>query len=95
MHGLSGISRYVTIDGIDIHYVEAGQGSSDLLYHELAASAFTRQDNITALSQHYRVFVFDLLGHGDSDNPDVDYSPGTSPISCARPSSNWASVTPQ
>ena len=75
MHGLSGISRYVTVDGTDIHYVQAGQGSPVLLYHELVAAAFTRQDNITVLSQHYRAFVFDLLGHGESDKPDVDYYP--------------------
>ena len=75
MHGLSGISRYVTVDGIVIHYVEAGQGSPVLLYHGLASAAFTWRDNIAALSQHHRVFAFDVLGHGDSDKPDVDYYP--------------------
>ncbi|MCH9039695.1 MAG: alpha/beta fold hydrolase [Chloroflexi bacterium] len=75
MHGLSGKSRYVTVDGINIHYVEAGQGSPVMLYHGLASAVFTWRGNMTALSRHYRVFAFDVLGHGDSDKPDVDYYP--------------------
>lgn len=75
MHGLPGTSRRVTAGGFGIHYVEAGQGPSVLLYHGLASAVFTWRDNIAALSQHHHVFAFDMLGHGDSEKPDFDYYP--------------------
>lgn len=75
MHGLTGTSRHITVDGVKIHYVEAGQGSPVLLYHGLAAAVFTWRENMSVLSRHHRVFAFDVLGHGDSDKPDVEYDP--------------------
>lgn len=75
MHGLTGTSRHVTVDGMKLHYVEAGQGSPVLLYHGLASAVFTWRDNMAALSSNHRVFAFDALGHGDPDKPDVGYNP--------------------
>lgn len=75
MHGLTGTSRHITVDGVKIHYVEAGQGSPVLLYHGLAAAVFTWRENMSVLSRHHRMFAFDVLGHGDSDKPDVEYDP--------------------
>lgn len=75
MHGLTGTSRHITVDGIRLHYVEAGQGSPVLLYHGLAAAAFTWRDNMAELSRHHHVFAFDLIGHGDSDKPKDSYDP--------------------
>ena len=75
MHGLTGASRHVRVDGINIHYVEAGQGPPVLLFHGLASSVFTWRENMTALARCHRVFAFDLPGHGDSDKPDISYNP--------------------
>ena len=75
MHGLTGTSRYIKVGGFNIHYVEAGQGPPVLLYHGLASAVFTWRENMSVLSRHHRVLAFDLLGHGDSDKPDIDYNP--------------------
>ena len=71
---LPGKSRYVTVDGIDTHYVVAGQGPPLLLVHGLGASVVTWRDNIGPLSNAFQVYAIDLPGHGDTDKPDFDYA---------------------
>jgi pimeloyl-ACP methyl ester carboxylesterase len=75
MMELSGESRYVNVDGIDTHYVAAGEGPPLLLFHGLGASVATWRDNIGPLSEAFRVYAIDLPGHGDSSKPDIDYFP--------------------
>lgn len=77
MMDLPGESRYVRVNGINTHYLEAGAGRPLLLFHGLGASVATWRDNIVPLSQEFRVIAVDLPGHGDSDKPDIDYSPDT------------------
>ncbi|MCH8062245.1 MAG: alpha/beta fold hydrolase, partial [Chloroflexi bacterium] len=72
---LPGESRYITVDGIRIHYVVAGEGRPVMLIHGLGASVVTWRDNIAALSQSHRVYAIDLPGHGDSAKPDIGYEP--------------------
>lgn len=74
---LPGESHYVTVDGISTHYLVSGEGSPLLLFHGLGSSVVTWRDNIAPLSEHFRVYAFDLPGHGDSDKPDIDYLPIT------------------
>ncbi len=74
---LPGESRYVTVDGIRIHYVVAGEGRPVMLLHGLGASVVTWRDNIDALSESYKVYAIDLPGHGDSAKPDIGYAPDT------------------
>ena len=71
---LPGKSRYVTVDGIDTHYVVAGEGPPLLLVHGLGASVVTWRDNIGPLSNAFQVYAIDLPGHGDTDKPDFDYA---------------------
>ena len=71
---LPGKSRYVTVDGIDTHYVVAGEGPPLLLVHGLGASVVTWRDNIGPLSNTFQVYAVDLPGHGDTDKPDFDYA---------------------
>ena len=68
---------FVTPGGINVHYLEAGEGPPVLLVHGLATSMVTWYCNIDALvSGGYRVLALDLPGHGDSDKPkDLDYEP--------------------
>jgi pimeloyl-ACP methyl ester carboxylesterase len=68
-----GESKHVEIDGINTHYVVAGEGSPVLLVHGLGASMVVWRENIAALSQRFRVYVIDLPGHGDSEKPDISY----------------------
>ena len=77
MIGLLGESRWVDVDGIKTHYLEAGDGRPLLLFHGLGASVATWRDNIGPLAEHFRVIAVDLPGHGDSDKPDIDYDPWT------------------
>ncbi len=74
---MPGESRYVNVDGINTHYRAAGEGPPLLLFHGLGASFVTWRDNIGPLSRAFRVYAVDLPGHGDTDKPDIDYSPET------------------
>jgi pimeloyl-ACP methyl ester carboxylesterase len=68
---------FVTRAGINVRYLEAGEGPAVLLVHGLATSKVTWYCNIDALvSGGYRVLALDLPGHGDSDKPkDLKYEP--------------------
>jgi 4,5:9,10-diseco-3-hydroxy-5,9,17-trioxoandrosta-1(10),2-diene-4-oate hydrolase len=62
--------QYLTIDGVKVHYVQAGQGPVVLLLHGLGTSLVTWAQNIQPLAAAgYRVLALDLPGHGDSDKP--------------------------
>ena len=70
---LPGQPKDISIDGIRIRYVEAGDGSPVVLVHGLTSSKVAWRDNIAALAARHRVYAIDLPGHGDSDKPDIDY----------------------
>ena len=72
---LPGESRHIAIDGIRVHYVEAGQGPPLFLFHGLGASVVTWHENIGPLAERHHVYAVDLPGHGDSEKPDeLSYS---------------------
>ncbi len=66
---LPGESRHITVNGIRVHYVEAGQGPPVFLLHGLGASLIAWRDNIGPLAERHRVYAVDLPGHGDSEKP--------------------------
>lgn len=51
-------------NGIDLHYLDEGQGEPLLLIHNLTSNIAGFKHNIPALAQHYRVIAPDLRGHG-------------------------------
>ena len=62
--------RTVTLDGVDIHYVQAGEGPVVLLLHGVGTSVVTWCRNIQPLADAgFTVLALDLPGHGDSDKP--------------------------
>jgi len=61
--------HFIEIDGARMSYVDEGQGFPVLLGHSYLWSAEMWQPQIEALSQHFRVIVPELWGHGDSDAP--------------------------
>jgi pimeloyl-ACP methyl ester carboxylesterase len=66
---------FVEVDGVRIHYVEAGRGEPVLLIHGLNASTFSFRYTISELARHYRVVAVDRMGCGFSDRPaGGDYS---------------------
>lgn len=63
-----------TINGSDLHYVDAGQGPTVALIHGLLGSHRNWDHLVDALAAERRVVAPDLLGHGASAKPMGDYS---------------------
>jgi pimeloyl-ACP methyl ester carboxylesterase len=62
------------VNGLLIHYVEAGAGDPVVLLHGFAQSwREWRRDVIPALAKRYRVVAPDMRGFGDSDKPVSGY----------------------
>jgi pimeloyl-ACP methyl ester carboxylesterase len=71
----AGESRFATLDGARIHYVNYGKGSEALvLIHGWTMNADNWRDQIPDLAKRNRVIAIDLLGHGKSDRPQLTYS---------------------
>jgi pimeloyl-ACP methyl ester carboxylesterase len=67
-------SKFTTLDGAKIHYVNYGKGSEALvLIHGWTMNVDNWRDQIPAFSQKYRVLAVDLPGHGQSDKPETTY----------------------
>jgi pimeloyl-ACP methyl ester carboxylesterase len=56
--------------GVNIYYEVHGSGPTILLTHGFSATAEMWKANLAALSQRYRVIVWDMRGHGRSDYPE-------------------------
>ena len=68
--------RYVTVEGLRIHYRTAGAGPPLILIHGIGASLFAWRLVFDQLAQNHTVYALDLKGHGLSDKPSSgDYSP--------------------
>lgn len=64
----------VTVNGIDLHYVEAGSGEPLLLIMGFGGDHLAWAFQVPALSARYRVITFDNRGAGQSSVPDEPYS---------------------
>jgi len=60
-----------------IFYTAKGEGKPLLLIHGYGAGMWVWEKQIEALSQFYRVYALDLIGHGFSDRPKIPYTPET------------------
>ena len=66
---------YLDVDGVRLHYVEAGTGEPVVMLHGLNASTYSFRYAIPELAQSYRAVALDLKGFGYSERPrDSDYS---------------------
>lgn len=68
MTGVS--SRYISVDGVRTHFLEAGDGPPLVLLHggEFGGcSELSWEHNIGALSRHYHVFAPDWVGYGRTE----------------------------
>ncbi|MET1037075.1 MAG: alpha/beta fold hydrolase [Aeromicrobium sp.] len=72
----AGDVQYVVVHGYRRAFRVSGSGPALLLLHGLGCDSATWVDVIPALSEQYTVIAPDLLGHGESDKPDADYSLG-------------------
>ena len=73
--GVEFTQGYLDADGIRTRYLSAGSSDKPLLIliHGTGghAEAYTR--NMAAHAEHFWTFSIDLVGHGWSDKPDIDY----------------------
>ena len=68
--------QFVVVHGYRRAYRRKGKGPALLLLHGLGCESGTWEPVMDALAEHYTVIAPDLLGHGESDKPDADYSLG-------------------
>src|SRR3954463_1863373 len=64
----------VHIKNIEMYYEEHGVGQPLLLLHGFGGSAQNWYPFIDDLSEHYRLILVDLRGHGYSTNPKNEFS---------------------
>ena len=69
--------KTIQIKDRTIFYTVKGEGKPLLLIHGYGAGIWVWEKQIEALSQFYRVYALDLIGHGFSDRPKIHYTPET------------------
>jgi 2-hydroxy-6-oxonona-2,4-dienedioate hydrolase len=73
--GTSGFElTFPVVDGVRTRVLTAGSGPALLLLHGTGGHLETYQKNVTELSEHFRVIVPDMIGHGYTDRPALDYT---------------------
>jgi len=67
-------SKYVEIYGSKMHFVEAGEGDAILFLHGIPTSSYLWRNVIPHLATLGRCIAPDLIGFGQSDKPNIDYT---------------------
>jgi len=67
--------KTVQTNGHTIFYTVKGEGRPLLLIHGYGAGMWVWEKQIEVLSQLYRVYAVDVIGHGFSDRPKIPYIP--------------------
>jgi 2-hydroxy-6-oxonona-2,4-dienedioate hydrolase len=65
---------WVEAGGIRTRVLEAGDGPPLILLHGTGGHAEAYLQNLRTLARRFRTIVYDLVGHGFSDGPDVPYT---------------------
>lgn len=66
--------QFIKIGENTIRYFEEGQGETVIFIHGLGQAMYTFRKNARILSEHCHVVALDLLGHGLSSKPEIDYT---------------------
>jgi pimeloyl-ACP methyl ester carboxylesterase len=67
-------SRYTQVGGYRIHYYEGGEGPPLVFVHGLGAESLNWVPAMLDMRGRFHVYAIDLLGHGESQKPDIAYS---------------------
>ncbi|XOV83323.1 MAG: haloalkane dehalogenase [bacterium] len=67
-------SAFIEVDGAQMHYVEAGEGNPIVFLHGQPTSSYLWRNVMPFLEGQGRVIAPDLIGFGQSDRPDLDYT---------------------
>jgi 2-hydroxy-6-oxo-6-(2'-carboxyphenyl)-hexa-2,4-dienoate hydrolase len=65
----------VQVEAYRLCYVVKGVGEPIVLIHGYGAGMWVWERQMDALAKDYQVFAVDLLGHGFSDRPKIEYTP--------------------
>ncbi|WP_413533895.1 alpha/beta fold hydrolase [Empedobacter brevis] len=69
------ISKFMKVDGQNIHYIDEGKGNVLLFIHGTLSWSFEYRKLIKSLSKTHRCIAYDHIGFGLSDKPqEYDYS---------------------
>ncbi|MCI0351693.1 MAG: alpha/beta hydrolase [Acidobacteriales bacterium] len=74
---ISAQSKFATVFGAKIHYLEAGAGPTVILIHGLADDTEVWKETVAPLAVQNRVIVIDQIGFGRSDKPLLGYRTST------------------
>jgi haloalkane dehalogenase len=66
-------SRFATVHGSRMHYVESGEGAPVLFLHGNPTSSYLWRNVIPHVAPHARCIAVDLIGMGKSDKPACPY----------------------
>ena len=66
--------HYARVDGYRVRYYEGGEGPPLVFVHGLGAESLNWVQAMLDLRGHFHVYAIDLLGHGDTEKPDIAYS---------------------
>jgi pimeloyl-ACP methyl ester carboxylesterase len=60
--------HYAQVNGIQMHYIEAGSGEPVVLLHGFPEFWYSWRHQIAALAPHYRVIVPDQRGYNETES---------------------------
>lgn len=66
--------KYYDAGGVRTRCLEAGQGEPVLLLHGMGGHLEAYVRNVVPLGRSFHVYAIDLIGHGLTDKPDIDYA---------------------
>ena len=65
----------VKVHGHKLVYIKKGSGPAIVMIHGWGSNLAAWSHQIDVLAPHHTVYSIDLIGHGLSDKPDIDYTP--------------------
>ena len=69
------LNKFITVQNIKLHYLEAGEGDVVLMLHGFPTAAYLWRNIMPKISETHRVIALDLPGYGKSEKPlSVSYS---------------------
>jgi haloalkane dehalogenase len=67
-------SAFIEVLGSKMHYIEAGEGDPILFLHGIPTSSYVWRNILPHLASLGRCIAPDLIGFGQSDKPDIQYT---------------------
>lgn len=67
-------SKFITVNGSRMHYVETGSGTPIVFVHGNPTSSYLWRNVLPIAAKGNRAIAVDLIGMGKSDKPDISYN---------------------